>query len=303
MAVWSRLALVALLALRAAPVSAQGDAAEDARALFVRGMEHAENERWTEALEAFEASAERYDRVSTRLNVASVLLRLGRHIEARDRLRALGARGDIQPDEQRQSAALLERAEDGIRRVRLEVSPSDATIRIDGAPRAGEGATRELELDPGLHRAEIAADGHVSQTLDLAVGTRELRVHLEPRLAQVNVRSNVESAEVQLDGEVRGTGDVRLEMPAGRHRIVVSADDYEPFSRWIDPGPGSRLDVLASLALRQHGEQVYESPWFWVIGGAIVVLAAGLTIGLVLAFPSDPNYDGGTLDDVLMPQP
>ncbi|MEZ4339035.1 MAG: hypothetical protein R3B82_20650, partial [Sandaracinaceae bacterium] len=56
---------------------------EEARARFAEGMAHAEHERWVEALEAFERSAALYDRVSTHINLASVLLRLGRLREAR----------------------------------------------------------------------------------------------------------------------------------------------------------------------------------------------------------------------------
>lgn len=273
----------------------------EARALFERGMEHAASEQWVQALEAFEASVQRYDRPSTHLNIASVMLRLGRHIDARDNMRALLSREDLSADDRERADALLTRAVDGIRTVALRVEPADASVRVDGALVTGEGSERALELDPGTHRLELSAQGYAPQTRELSVTVRDVEVSLRPVPATLSVRSSVDDATIAIDGEVAGAGAVELEVSPGRHELVVTAEAHDRYERWLTLSAGQRLDVVASLSRSEAGDLLAD-PWFWGIGSAVVLIAAGLTIGLALGLPSGPEYDGGTLDDVLMPR-
>lgn len=283
-----------------ATAQAQSDASE-ARALFERGMQHAADQEWIQALEAFRASADRYDRAGTHLNIASVLLRLGRHVEARDGVRRLLQRDDLSGPDRERAEALLERANDGIHAIALHVEPPTASVHLDGRLVAGEGEDRELELDPGTHRVEVRAEGYGTETRELPTSVSEVDIRLVPVPATLRVRSSVESATITLDGEVAGVGRVEIEVPAGRHELAVTAEQHERFERWLALSPGERLNVVASLSRRQGGE-LWEDPWFWGIGGGVLLVAAALAIGLTAGLAPGPQYDGGTLDDVLMPR-
>lgn len=94
------LAPLAICAIAATPA-----VASDARALFDEGVTLANEGAWNEALEKFEASYTLVERPSTLFNIGSVLIKLGRHDEAIERLeRFLGVSKD---DKERASAQAL----------------------------------------------------------------------------------------------------------------------------------------------------------------------------------------------------
>lgn len=287
-----------------ASAQAAGAEAREARALFERGLEHAQNERWVEALEAFRESVARYDRPSTRLNMASVMLRLGRHREARDLMQSLLASEGLAAADRSQGEQLLARATEGIRSVEVIVEPSYAELVLGGQVVAGTGATRRLELDPGTHPLEVRADGHRTESRDLAAGVASVTVRLTPLPATLVVHTNVEAARIAVDGEAGGVGSAELELASGRHELVVTAEGHDRFERWLALDPGQVLEVQATLALtvRPSSGEIWQSEWFWIVGGIGVAVLAAVAIGLAVGLTGGPQYDGGSLGDVLMPR-
>ncbi|MEZ4251739.1 MAG: hypothetical protein R3B99_26290 [Polyangiales bacterium] len=133
--------------------------AEQARALFERGLSAAESGAHADALVHFERSFALVPRASTAFNVAVQHARLGRPTAA---LRALDALDPLQPTE-------LDRRDADMLRVRLRDAlstlvvrmPAHATLWVDGGPIAGDGAERTLVLDPGTHRLEARVEGYL----------------------------------------------------------------------------------------------------------------------------------------------
>ncbi len=161
-----------LLALLALPPAARAQLPEPpaspsdadvarARDLFVQGVEHAQSERWTQALDAFVRSYAASGSPVALFNVASTLRELGRMreaIEAFDRLLAARALDD----EMRLGAERL-RAQTAsqLAGVALDgVPPGEARVSADGATRTSTERPIALELDPGAHELRVELDGY-----------------------------------------------------------------------------------------------------------------------------------------------
>ncbi len=158
-------------------------AAEQARALFERGLTLANDGRDAEAAETFERSYGLVPRASTALNWAIVLQRLGK---GRSALRALDAfdaqREGASERDVADAAALRARVARLLATLTLRVAPEAARVEIDGREEAAEGVERILALDPGPHVIRVEADGHVPRRLELTVAAGEElseRVELE----------------------------------------------------------------------------------------------------------------------------
>lgn len=285
------LALCLLVALPAL-ASAQ-DAAEDrARALFEEGMAHAAQERWVPALEAFRRSIELAEVPVTLFNIGSVLMRLGRMQEAVATFRRyLQVTED--PRERAEAQALIEQARGGIRSLRLRVSPPDARVTVDGTEIRGDGAERLVPVDPGTHRLTVRASGYEREERTIEPETESLVVELTPQPALVIVRASEASARIFVDGVEQGRGEARLELDAGRHRVRVEAgDEFTPFERTLDLGPGERLNVEAALS---RDEPLYRRGWFWgVLGATAVAVAGGVTAAVLLSGREKAPYGGTT---------
>lgn len=84
--------------------------------------------------------------------------------------------------------------------------------------------------------------------------------------AILKVRSNIQGAEVSLDGKVVGVTPLTTYVNPGAHQLRVTADHYDPFVRRIEVGEGKTLEVVANLA---PGRGTAE--WVGTAGGRLYV--------------------------------
>ncbi len=101
----------------------------------------------------------------------------------------------------------------------LRVEPSSALISIDQG--AAQAHTEPLVLEPGSHQIAVAADGFVSQTLDITVrrGTREA---MGVRLAPITTEQPEEVAQAEADRAAEPTQNAPVaDRPPSRrpHRL------------------------------------------------------------------------------------
>jgi outer membrane protein assembly factor BamB len=139
--------------------------------------------------------------------------------------------------------------------VRVQVEPEGAQILLDGRPVARERFSGVFSPGEQL-RFELTLDGYQSQTLDLTVDSekgRAFQVRLVPETPQpetedpepetpetVNLDVSVEpdTAQLFLDGDPVGRGQVATPVEAGRTVTVRAAlDGYEPEERRIEITP------------------------------------------------------------------
>lgn len=155
----------------ATPPATPADPAQaEAQALFRRGVELGEQDRWAEALEHFRRSRDIAARPNTVFNIAFANYRLGRFREAVPAFDEYLAMTEGEASERRDEAVRLRgEAVASLAEIRLTIEPADARLLVDGEAHDGSGAERVVVLDPGRHVLRASAAGHDEGTLSLAV--------------------------------------------------------------------------------------------------------------------------------------
>ena len=247
---------------------------EEARVLFERGLSLTDEERWAEALEYFRRSRAIAERPSGVYNAAVALYHLGRYQEALTAFEDYLNLTTEAEDGERYGEAqrYLEEMQRNLGRLTLTVTPADAEVAVDGAPVPGEGARRELHLDPGSRNVTISADGYHTRRLSLSVleGQVHERSVVLPVRAQtlLGIRTDVDEARIHVDGLEVGVGSVELQVEPGSHEIEIEAEGYEGYAEDVDVEFGEQHRVEA--ALRPIGEETswLASPWPWCTAAA-----------------------------------
>lgn len=242
--------MAVVLATVAVPVMAQGPDSEgdspqrreEAKRLFDAGLAFAAQGDWEKALAAFQDAEAMDDRPSIALNIGKALIATGQYVEAIARMTVL-------------------------------------------ANDPATGKLRTLEAKRLIKDAENKS--------------AQLGLTIEPMQAATG-------AVVSLNGNARPeTGQVRTYyLNAGDYVVAVTAPGMAPFEGTFALTAGVRLDKVVTLAppvavaplpgprmpvseparepVRDDGGSVFESPWFWVISGAVVLAAAAVIIGVVV---------------------
>jgi tetratricopeptide (TPR) repeat protein len=287
----------ALVLLTSTMLTSTVASAQDARALFEQGRQHASAERWVEALEAFTRSRELVERPPTVFNIAAVLVRLGRAREALVTLDRYLEISDPRRDAAMRSdaVALRRSAEASLRHVTLRVRPGDARVEIDGQLVPGEGAERSLVLDPGPHAVAVALEGYATARFTLETGIDARDVVLEALDGTLVVESTVSEATIALDGEPVGVGRVERSVRPGAHLVELAAAGYLDFRREIEVAPGARVAIDAALEALPRSESLVESPVFWgLLGGGVAVVTAVVVAVAVASAGVEAPYGGNT---------
>jgi len=142
-------------------------------------------------------------------------------------------------------AASLPRSPDhGI--LHVTSKPPRAEVVIDGNV-AGT-TPLDSKLPAGNHWIQVRMAGHITyeQKLDLAAGeSRTFAADLVPS-GHLVVRSTPAAATVFVDGVRRGTSPLELDLPAGKHQVIVERAGYQRFSREVTVG-GKPVEVTTTL--------------------------------------------------------
>lgn len=294
---------VALAQQSARPAAQQTSTPSDpraaqARAAFEQGVAMSQQERWGEALDAFRRSFDLVPRPSTAFNMASTLVRLGRHVEAIAayehylRIADAATEGARFLDAQQQ----LANEQTMIARIVLSTTPADATVRLDGRALEGSFTARELSVDIGEHTIEASAPHFRAGSTRVRVASGEraaITLALDAiTTAHLEVVPSVSSAVVSVDGQRYERG--AREIAAGPHEVVVTAAGYEPFRRRVTLAPEATLRVDATLTRVQVQRPVYASPLFWAaVAGGAAVITTGVVLGVVLSSQA-PEFNTST---------
>ncbi|MBX3274233.1 MAG: trypsin-like peptidase domain-containing protein [Sandaracinaceae bacterium] len=130
-------ALMAMVALAlGAPAAAQAPSPADARAHFERGVRHASDGAWADALAAFERSYALAPRARTLFNVAVALDHLERGEACVDALERLLSRDDVDHDDRAEAEALRERWRARLAATRPAIRAEPEGVRLRALDRA-----------------------------------------------------------------------------------------------------------------------------------------------------------------------
>ena len=133
-----------------------------------------------------------------------------------------------------------------------------------------------VDVDPRDHVIAVSADGYQpaeKHVVAIAGQAQLIELELRAKPATVTVRTEPE-ATVSLDG--RAAPGFTLEVPSGKHLLVVTHRGREPFGKEIVLARGEAVTVAAPLRETSRRRAV---PWVWT--GASVLAAGAITTGIV----------------------
>ena len=214
---------IALVAMGASDAEAQ-DPRERARELFMEGVQHLADGENEEAIADLEAARDIYATASIHFNLGLAYRSVRRFVDGIDAferfLVAVGEGGDPARIEEARKYMRSMRA--GLGRIRLDVAPAQARIRIDGEPVARE--TTVVQVDPGTHRIVATAPGYLEaeSTVEVSAGgDRLVQLSLESseHIGRLTIDVDPDAAEIRVDGRPLGTGDRTLSLAVGLHEV------------------------------------------------------------------------------------
>jgi len=273
-----------------------------ARESFTEGNRLVREERWAEALAAFERARQDRPHASTSYNIGVCLRSLGQYGRAarsfREALLRDGEKHELAPGTGDQAKIYEREMRATVGLASLVVEPADATVIIDGRgwERDGErlvlgdattvavalpGGRGLVELDPGRHIVQLAAPGftRVVTTIDLRTGgTTEAPLVLARLPAQIAFVSTPLAAAVRVEGVDVGATPLRIERPPGTYEVRLARAGYVAYAAKIKVAPGEQATVTADLAADRPS--IVTRWWFWTGIGVVVTGAAVTTYAL-----------------------
>ncbi len=117
----------------------------------------------------------------------------------------------------------------------VSAEPAEAELFIDGQSVGTGSATEEFAPDTEVRlRAELEGYDSLEQTVVVDEEIEPVRFELRRSIAGVRIEASPADAEVRIDGEVVGSGNVTVERPLGRTvQIEVSRAGYRSAEREV----------------------------------------------------------------------
>ena len=125
-------------------------------------------------------------------------------------------------------------------RVELVSTPSGAAVSIDGAFQGRTPLT--LRLRPGqMHILGLTRAGYETESREISVGAdseQSVVIDLMPQFGIVEILSSPSSAQIYVNGELRGVTPTELQLNAVSHEIEIRLDGFVPQLTSLTPRPG-----------------------------------------------------------------
>jgi hypothetical protein len=135
--------------------------------------------------------------------------------------------------------------------VRIEVTPSQAVITMDGKPLPA-GPSGAVEIDPGKHTFAASLDGYdpAEQTVTVQPGAKDTAVSLKltPNKAFVTIRAPDQGFYIAIDGAVVGQGSWSGLVAPGRRLIQVYRPGGAAYHYPVDAVAGQSFTVPSAAA-------------------------------------------------------
>jgi Arc/MetJ-type ribon-helix-helix transcriptional regulator len=234
-----------------------------ALALFEQGVDLIDKRQWHEAASCFRRVLDFRWSAAASFNLATVLVELGRYVDASDRLRAVIRDPQADPEMHASAERKLGEITPRIGKLRVRLGPilqgaERLDIVLDGTVVPAPALKAAVAVDPGHHVLFARRDG--------AVVARE-EVLLDPQGSR--------DIEVVLKEDPELIAAARAAKPAPRVQVVP-----------IVQAPAANLQVqprepITTKHRRADDDALLDEWWFWV--GAGVLATVGITLGLRLA--------------------
>lgn len=280
------LVVVLLAACAHALVLIAGDARADdelARQHFKRGVELYDKKKYAEALGAFQDAYKEKPSAGIKQNIALCLKGLNRPAEAAAAFDEALEEGKttLKPETraaiERELAELSKVVATVIFKIVTEGGKPVEPVRISvttvgdssgvARPLPAGAHTRPLRLMPGMYLFTVEAPGYPppgAKKLALVSGapvdvTFVLR---QGEQGKLTVKPTVEDAVVRVDGVEVGRGEWSGEVPAGQHRIEVSAPGWKTTTADVSVPAGGAVEYPIKLQAYTEAPPAYAPPTY-----------------------------------------
>ncbi|MDN3640252.1 PEGA domain-containing protein [Simiduia curdlanivorans] len=126
---------------------------------------------------------------------------------------------------------------DGV--IQLQSQPKGASVTVNGSF-LGQ-TPLALSLRPNQqHTVKLFKEGYVDKQANVSIASgdsKALLISLVPALGKVALSSDIDNAELYVDGRLMGRPNQTLELPARPHVIRVEKAGFEPFEAEVTPKP------------------------------------------------------------------
>lgn len=165
--------------------------------------------------------------------------------------------------------------------------PEGAEILID-EQQVGVAPVGPVVATPGEHALRVRLEGFSEYTdVIVVVAGQDLPVSVDliPISHVLVVESEPVGARVFVDDNYSGDTPTELELRDGTHTLRLAMVGYEELTQTFEASAGHRdaLHLTLTLLPPPSPPQWFEDPIVWIVTGAVVVAAVGITVGVVLA--------------------
>ena len=117
-----------------------------------------------------------------------------------------------------------------------------ATVFVNNQSRGN--TPLRIDLQAGQHSLRVEADGYYpfNQVIQFDRDT-VVSASLEPMTFRLNVTSNVQGAEVQLNGNKAGNAPMQIEVSPGQYNLTVTAPGYYTYGQILNLGENTNINA------------------------------------------------------------
>lgn len=120
--------------------------------------------------------------------------------------------------------------------IMLKVAPANAKVTIDGVSRPlGENGSCLATLSDGEHEYTVSAEGYAtkSETFTISGQAIERSVQLVRDIASLNIDTDIDGAEIRINGELKGYRRWKGNLTSGPVEISIVKTGYKPYRQTI----------------------------------------------------------------------
>jgi serine/threonine-protein kinase len=155
--------------------------------------------------------------------------------------------------------------------IHFETTPAGAQVTVDGKSCS---TPCDLKLKAGDYSVKASRAGLEPVEKHISVGNVPKTVALElagaaPALGSLGIASNVEAADVLVDGAVKGVTSGKLttiQVLPGEHEVRLEKNGFQPSSQHVTVRQDATASLSFTLAPGQAGEQPVRDPYLIVKG-------------------------------------